>query len=233
MSARSCMVVLVFATLLAGCGGDDKQAGDETQRGDQTTRPKAIPSCPARLVRDGVEYLGSGVRLPAQVGRPLGKATIPACRGRSKMRKIAVAEIRGVDPSVAVGEPEDSFTVWVAKSARPQSYPAALERILFGPLCDQTRPFTLAGRWLGQSRSGQPLSARLDATETTGAGSAYRGGIIDLVVRKSTKGLNSRAAFSKLKVGSASIRALVRCVDAYKPNRTFLAESIVSTTTGG
>ena len=232
MSRRSLTLVLALTTMLAACGGggdgDDEKA-EQTQP-QQTTRPKPVPRCPARLTLDGVDYVGREVRLPAEAGQTLGRGTIPPCGAKGKRRKIALAEIRGVDPGVAVGEPEDAFTVWVAKSARPQSYPATLERILFGPSCNQTRPFTLAGQWRGVSSSSQPLTVQLDATQTTGAGRAYQGGVIELVVQESTKGLNSPADFANLERGTASIRARVRCVEADRPNRTFLAESIVSTT---
>jgi hypothetical protein len=215
VKARAAAVLLALATVLAGCGGgDDGEAGSE-----QALR------CPG-LEWEGNEYLSNDdVRLPAERGEELGEATIPACGPRQE-RQVAVARIPGVDPSVALATPEDVFRVWIAETARAQDYPDALERILFGLSCDEAGPFTLAGRLVGISPPGEPLFVQLDVDRTDAAGRAYRGVALDLTVRASTDGLNSRGALAKLALGVARLRASVRCVEAERPNRTFLAESL-------
>jgi hypothetical protein len=232
VSVRSVSVVLAVAALVAGCsGGDD---GDSTPtRPETTTETKrtAETSCAPRLIWKKVEYLGNDVRLPAQVGEPLGRARIPPCEPAGSGQTVQIARIEGVDPAVAVVEAEDVFDVWVADTARARAYPPALERILYGPACDESEPFTLAGRWTGVSNPDEPLSVQLD-TDSEGPRPAYRGLVIDIVVRDSTAGLNTRDAFSELELDRTRLRVRVRCTGADRPDRTFLAESI-ATTTGG
>jgi hypothetical protein len=215
VSARQAAVLLAVATMLASCGGDDD--------GDATATEEAR-DCPTRLVWDDDGYLGNDVRLPAERGEELGQATIPAC-GPNEERQVRVGRIPGVDPSVAVASSQDAFTVWVAESAQPQEYPDALKRVLYGLSCEENRPFTLTGRLLRLSERGQPLSVQLDV-DRTGGSSAYSGVVIDLGVRDTTDGLNSRGALSERRLGTVRLRARVRCVEADRPDRTFLAESL-------
>jgi hypothetical protein len=210
--ARSSAAFLVAVSLLAGCGGDD----------DDGASSQDAERCVAKVVWEDEEYLGADVRLPAERGAPLGEATIPAC-GPNDEREVQVARIPGVDPSVALANPADSFTVWVAESARAQEYPEALERILFGLSCDETAPFTLAGRLVGVSDRDEPLYVQVDVERTDAPGEAYRGVVIDLAIRDSTDGVSGRDEFSPRNL---RLRARVRCVDADRPDRTFLAERI-------
>jgi hypothetical protein len=218
--ARWSAVLFAVATALAGCGGNDD---------GETTPTKEARDCPAMLVWEDNDYLGGDVRVPAERGEELGEATIPACGPREE-RKVRVARIPGVDPSVAVGSPEDAFTVWVARNARAQDYPEPLDRILYGVSCDENGPFTLTGRLVGVSDRDEPLDVQLDVD--SGGGGAYEGVVVDLAVRDTTQGLNSRAALSERRLGTVRLRARVRCVDADKPNRTFLAASIEATSGG-
>jgi hypothetical protein len=212
-------VLLAVATAVAGCGGN----------GDGESTPTAeARDCPAELVWEDNDYRGSDVRLPAGRGEELGEATVPACGARQE-RRVQVARIPGIDPSVAVSSAEDAFTVWVAEDARAQDYPEPLDRILYGLSCEEKGPFTLTGRLVAVSDRDEPLYVQLDVDGGVGA---YEGAVIDLAVRDTTEGMNSRAGLSERRPGKARLRARVRCVDADQPNRTFLAESIEATSGG-
>jgi hypothetical protein len=232
MSARRSAVLLVVATVLAGCGGGDGDGNGDADRDRQTTRDGTTTraeepeptTCAVRLRWKGKEYLGSEVRLPAQRGEELGKATIPAC-GPYQRRDIRIARIRGVDPTVAVGSADDAFVVFVAEAALGQDFPEALQRILYGVSCRPNRPFTLAGRLVAISAPDRPLYIQLDV-DSSPEEAAYDGVRITLAVRDATEGLNSRDALLADRLGRARLQARVRCVEADRPDRTFLAESI-------
>jgi hypothetical protein len=221
VSARSAAALLTLAAALAGCGGGDDRG---------TTGSEAEKSCPARLTWEDEEYLGSGVRLPPERGKDVGEATIPAC-GPNDERKVRVTRIPGVDPSIALGNPEDAFSIWIAEAGRGQEYPAALDRIVFGLSCEESEPFVLAGRWVGVVDEKESVYVQLDVDRTDTTGRPYQRLVIDLAVRESTTGLD-REAFSQPGLGRSRFRARVRCVEADKPNRTFLAESIEKTSGG-
>lgn len=228
MSARRWTVLLVVATALAGCGGGDgdgeADADRQTTPDGTTTRAEEPANCAVRLRWKGKEYLGSEVRLPAQRAEELGKATIPACE-QYRRRNIQIARVRGVDPNVAVGSADDAFVVFVAEEALGQDLPEALQRILYGVSCRQNRPFTLAGRLVGISRPGRPLHIQIDVDDSPEV-RRYDGILVTLAVRDATEGLNSREALLADRLGRARLRARVRCVEADRPDRTFLAESI-------
>jgi hypothetical protein len=235
MNVRSLWVVLAVVVLATGCGGDGD--GDEsapTRPQTTTTTPTTTTvekRCPARLIWNQAEYRGNSARLPARIGEPLGRATIPAC-GQEPREQLPIARIPGVDPGVAVVEAEDAFDIWVAEAASAAAYPPALERILFGVSCEERHPFTLTGTWTGASNTSDPLVVRLD-TDSTVPRPAYRGVELDLVVQDSTQGLNTRDAFSELDAGETRLRIRVRCVEADRPDRTFVAESVTASTAGG
>jgi hypothetical protein len=231
MSVRFLGPVLAVAILAAGCGGDSDDDESSATRPETSTKPSVEKSCPPRLTWNESDYLGSDVRLPAQIGEPLGRATIPAC-GPNKERSVQIARIPGVEASVAVVHADDAFDVWVAKTARAASYPPALKRIVFGLTCEENRPFTLTGRLVGLSSTSDPLIVRLD-TDSVVAKPAYRGVEVDLVVRASTEGLNTRDALSEVDPDRTKLRVGVRCVEAGRPDRTFLAQSITAGTAGG
>jgi hypothetical protein len=235
MNVRSLWVVLAVVVLATGCGGDGDDGESAPTRPETTTTEVATTtvakSCPPRLVWNEAEYRSDSARLPVRIGEPLGSATIPACGGEPR-EQLPVARIPGVDPSVAVVEAEDAFDVWVARAARAGAYPPALERILFGLSCEESRPFTLTGTWTGASSTSGPLVVRLD-TDSTVPKAAYRGVELDLVVQDSTQGLNTRDAFSELDVGETRLRVRVRCLEADRPDRTFTAESITESAAGG
>jgi hypothetical protein len=223
-------VLLVVATVLAGCGGgdgdSDADADPQTTRAGTTTRadePEPA-NCAVRLRWNGKVYLGSEVRLPAQRAEELGTATIPAC-GPNRRRNIQIARVRGVDPTVAVGSADDAFVVFVAEAALGQDFPEALQRVLYGVSCRPNRPFTLAGRLVAISKPDGPLYVQLDVDDSPEE-AAYDGVKITLAVSDSTEGLNSRDALLADRLGRTRLRARVRCVEADRPDRTFLAESI-------
>jgi hypothetical protein len=228
MSARRWAVLLVaaVATVLAGCGGGDGEADADRQTTPDgtTTRAEEPTNCAVRLRWKGKEYVGSEVRLPAQRAEELGTATIPACEQYRK-RNIQIARVRGVDPNVAVGSADDAFVVFVAETALGQDFPEPLQRILYGVSCGQNRPFTLAGRLTAISRPGRPLYIQLDVDDSPEV-SRYDGILVTLAVRDATEGLNNREALLADRLGKARLRARVRCVEADRPDRTFVAESI-------
>jgi hypothetical protein len=234
MNARCLWVFLAVLAFAAGCGGDgdDESAPTRPETTTMTTTTQDVEkSCPPRLIWNKADYVASDVRLPAQIGEPLGRATIPAC-GPDRKRSVQVARIPGVDASVAVVEAEDAFDVWVAKRAIVAEYPPPLDRILFGISCDESGSFALTGRWTGLTSVGDGFTVGLD-TDSDVPRPAYRGVELDLVVQDSTQGLNTRDAFSDLEVGESRLRVRVRCVDADRPDRTFLADSITAITAGG
>jgi hypothetical protein len=214
-AARFLPAVVVLATTCVACGGS---TGDNDPPG-----PTIAASCAARLVWNDADYLGSGVRLPAELGERLAPATRPGCGpGEEEKEDVPVSRIRGVDPSLALGNPADPLFVWIATAARAEDHPPALERILLGPSCASSATFRLEGRWVGEPNVDEPYLVQLDVDETDAAGRPYLGIVIDLTVRASTSGLN-RTDLAAREFGRIRLQALVRCIEADRPNLTFLA----------
>jgi Family of unknown function (DUF6281) len=97
-------------------------------------------SCAAILTYGGREYMGNATSYRVPAGRSLGDAAEPGCydamvngtpRG-SPGRQVHVLAVRGVDPQVAIVDPQRDFVVYVARGMTGQAMPAALRQVIEG-----------------------------------------------------------------------------------------------------
>lgn len=211
-------VALLIALAAPACGG-----------GSGGSARDVAGSCADLIRHDGSEYAGSGVRMPARLGAPLGRAERVPCGeiGGS----VEIARIEGVDPADAVAERDEPMHVYLASRLvreRPELSPA-LAQIVLGPSCTAAAPFAVAGQLVGESNLDEPHYVQIQVDEVGALGRGYLGLLLDLQVRPSTQGLNERPEFrefARIDAPTRRLRAIVRCVEAERPNETFLAEAV-------
>jgi hypothetical protein len=110
--------------------------------------------CVSSVVFRGQSYFGYHAMVRPVPGEVLGEGVIPGCDdtgdgiGSPPDESISVAELPGVDPSVAVTEHEAPATIFVREGVDP--LPDEIKRFLHAPACDpRDAPITLRGPWLG------------------------------------------------------------------------------------
>ena len=213
---RAALAVLAAVIIASACSRGDEQSGSV-----------ASASCADVIKWNGGRYVGHGVRLPVATGPPLGTATRVGC-GDVRDHQVRVARIRGVEPSVAVGLPDDRWGLYVREEHEIESrpLPPALERALDGPRCRASGPFVLEGRLVGSSNLDELFSVSIDVDAAGGEARPYLGLLIDVLVRSSTKGLNERDELVSRAGQEWRLRATVRCIEGDRPTHTFLAEQL-------
>jgi hypothetical protein len=143
---RRALAILLLATGLVGATGCTS-ARSGAQVGGSA-------SC-ADVVRfRGERYVGNGVGVSPVTGRVLGKAVMAPCDDTGGQLppegggRVAVAEIPGVPPSIAVA-PVDQNNVIYVRDGRTK-LPPEVRRLMHAPACvSADAPIRLAGPWLG------------------------------------------------------------------------------------
>ena len=213
---RTVLLFLAATALVAGasaCGGGSD---------DRPERARVSGSCADLITWNGVQYVGSGVRVPARLGERVGLGRPVGCADRNGAKTAAppvpLAAIAGVEPELAVARADDPLHVYVARGSRAR--PAALARILSGPPCTSSTPFVVEGPWVGESNPGDPHVVQIEVDETSRAD--YLGVVLDLAVQSREAVVRARP-----RAGSNSrLRARVRCGDGRGSKRSFVAEQI-------
>ena len=213
----------VLAVIVAAGALSQSDRGGRRNSGDLVASQSAKGSCPAVLRWRGVEYIGTAVRLRPVVGAPLGEATRPRCGGEGPT-PVAVSRIEDVLPEVAISAPRDRSVIYVAQGAR-EPFPPALERALFGPACELPGRFAITGELVGESNLNEPFTIQLDVSRGERGGQRFRGQTIRLRPTSQTSGLATRAAFREFTFYD-QFRAEVRCIEADRPDQTFIANEI-------
>jgi Family of unknown function (DUF6281) len=137
------LLALAFALGLAGCGSDAGSVSGEA-------------SCALVVRYGGHTYIATGVEVAPPEGTSLGRGTLPACNdtgdeaGRESGAEAEIAELEGVDPSVALVLAGRDDVVLIRDDIDSEELPAEVTRLLRAAECDpRDEPIELGGRWLG------------------------------------------------------------------------------------
>jgi hypothetical protein len=198
------LIALVVTPILSGCRGGGEGSG----------------SCPARLIWEGREYQGSGVRLAPVLGESLGEATMPGCDADDQT--TAIARVAGVDSEAAVAVPEDLTIIYIGPryaNADDTDFPPPLAHLILGPFCSEPAPFGIEGEL---SASDLVDGFQFQVAKTEPPGLPYSGLLLDIRLDGATEGVNPQRGFSDFD----RFRARVRCVRAKLPTHSFLAERV-------
>lgn len=205
------LIALVVTAILSGCGGGGEEGGG---------------SCSARLIWEGREYQGSGVRLAPELGESLGEATAPGCE--SDDRSTPIARVAGVDPEAAVAVPEEPTTIYLGPRyahAADADFPPPLAHVLLGPFCSESESFIVEGELSSSDLVG---GFQFHVANTKPAELPYSGLLLDIRFDSTTEGVNPQRGFSD----SDRFRALIRCVRAKLPTHSFHAERVTFLSNG-
>jgi Family of unknown function (DUF6281) len=106
--------VLVAAVLVAVAAGASVLAFALTRPSSEHSSATGGGACIAMVRFRGVDYVGNKLQgVTLQPAASLGDAEQPGCEG-SPTAQVEVVALQGVDPSVAIGRPDEPDAVYVA-----------------------------------------------------------------------------------------------------------------------